>query len=43
MVAKDSLSLLSSSEDKPDFDPVDSIEIQHNSETVSACMESHYT
>ena len=41
MVAEDSLSSLSSSEDETDFDPVDSKEIQHNSGSVSASMESH--
>ncbi|CAD6253540.1 unnamed protein product [Miscanthus lutarioriparius] len=41
MVAEDSLSSLSSSEDELDFVPVDSKEIQHNSGSVSASMESH--
>ena len=41
MVAEDSLSSLSSSEDEPDFDHVDSKEIQHNLGSVSASMESH--
>ena len=41
MVAEDSLSSLNSSEDEPDFDPVDSKEIQHNLGSVSASMESH--
>ncbi|CAD6265268.1 unnamed protein product [Miscanthus lutarioriparius] len=40
MVVEDSLSSLSSSEDEPDFDPVDSKETQLNSGSVSASMES---
>ncbi|AQK51922.1 hypothetical protein ZEAMMB73_Zm00001d050104 [Zea mays] len=41
MVAEDSLSSLTSSEDEPDFDPVDSKETQLNSGSVSASMESY--
>jgi DNA repair protein RAD7 len=40
MVVEDNLSSLSSSEDEPDFDPVDSKETQLNSASVSASMES---
>ncbi|XP_066352902.1 DNA repair protein RAD7-like [Miscanthus floridulus] len=40
MVVEDSLSSLSSSEDEPDFDPVDNKETQLNSGSVSASMES---
>jgi len=41
IVAEDRLSSLSSIEDEPYYDPVDSKEIQHNSGSVSASMESH--
>lgn len=42
MVAEDSLSSLSLSEDEPDIDPVGSKEIQHKSRSVSASMESRH-